>query len=496
MKMEKLLIVLLLVGTSYGFVFHSNNPHLVEKFEKVLEHKKPTFDTFSVKEVKFDTGYFTQILDHFNFKSHNQTEYQQRYLINIDFWKAKRNGPIFFYTGNEGDIESFKDASGFLSSFGSEVNAMIVFAEHRYYGKSLPFGEASFDGDNIGLLTMEQAMADFAKLIIYLRQKYKVGGDVKLITFGGSYGGQLAAYMRMRYPNLVDGALSASAPLYWITDSGDRHGFWKSVTSTFSSHPGCHEAVTQGFDQVQKMADAGRFEKLRAEFNICERLDASNLRHLLEWSRNAFTDLAMMNYPYPTNFLAPLPGHPVREACWRATNATSKLSALSAITSLYYASSDGCNKMMEQYVKCSDPTGCGLGNDAKAWDFQACTEIILPGGTLGGEDDMFPVLSFTDQERAKYCQQKYQVEPRLDWIRTAFWTDDLDKASRIIFSNGDLDPWGPGGVNATLSDDLPFVEVTGGAHHFDLRGPNDQDPEAVIAAREKEKTFIKSWIGL
>ena len=43
-------------------------------------------------------------VDHFSFS--NSDVYNQRYLWNDTFWDAK-GGPIFFYTGNEGDIEAF-----------------------------------------------------------------------------------------------------------------------------------------------------------------------------------------------------------------------------------------------------------------------------------------------------------------------------------------------------------------------------------------------------
>ena len=43
-------------------------------------------------------------VDHFSFIS--QEIYPQRYLINTTYWK-RNGGPIFFYAGNEGDIELF-----------------------------------------------------------------------------------------------------------------------------------------------------------------------------------------------------------------------------------------------------------------------------------------------------------------------------------------------------------------------------------------------------
>lgn len=155
----------------------------------------------------YQTKTFDCLLDHFNFVD-NRT-FSLRYLIN-DTYKEDEKSPILFYTGNEGDIELFAENTGFMWRLASELNSILVFAEHRYYGKSMPFGNVSFkDPQHVGYLTSEQALADFADLLQFLNPNVKR----PVIAFGGSYGGMLAAWFRMKYPHLVTGALASSAPI-------------------------------------------------------------------------------------------------------------------------------------------------------------------------------------------------------------------------------------------------------------------------------------------
>nr|XP_002127477.1 dipeptidyl peptidase 2 [Ciona intestinalis] len=442
----------------------------------------------------YHTKYFEQFVDHFNFQSNGNATYMQRYLISDEHWVAGK-GPMLFYAGNEGDIVGFKDASGLLTETAPKLGAMVVFAEHRFYGTSLPFGNDSFIDKNIGLLSIEQAMADYAYLLKHLKSSYNAD-DIPIIAFGGSYGGILAAYMRIKYPNLITGALAASAPIYWTSGEGNPHGFWKSVTTIFGHNEGCVNRVKEGFAETAKYAQQGKYDVISKGFKTCSQVKSSSLMHLYGWVRNSFTQLAMANYPYPANFFGPLPAFPVNVACEKMLKANTAIEGMLEATSLLYngTGDKDCFDIYEEYIECSDPTGCSLGLAARSWDYQGCTEIVLPGGSTN-ITDMFPAIPFTPEIRKKYCETHQRVTPRRNWLALNFWTDNLKLSSNIIFSNGDLDPWKDGGILHDLSPTVVALLVKGGAHHLDLRGSNPQDPPSVIEVRKHEVEIISGWIA-
>ena len=75
---------------------------------------------------------------------------------------------------------------------------------------AVSLGEASTANSSTPLLTMEQALVDFSRLIYALQTDGKTSA---VIAIGGSYGGMLAAWLRMHYPSAVAGAIAASAPV-------------------------------------------------------------------------------------------------------------------------------------------------------------------------------------------------------------------------------------------------------------------------------------------
>ncbi|KAL3319651.1 Dipeptidyl peptidase 2 [Cichlidogyrus casuarinus] len=466
------------------------------RFSGVASLAQPGYSYRVKGEVPYPpkSGFIEQRIDHFNFGSWAGNKFTQRYLYDDRFWDG--NGPIFFYCGNEGSIESFWNNTGFVFEIAVSFKALVVFGEHRYYGESLPFGDPSltFKQPYIQFLSIEQAMADYAYMIPEIQLIFKAENS-PVIAFGGSYGGLLAAYMRAKYPHIVDGAIAASAPVYWTVGLKNIHGFFEDTTKNFDqADPKCAPAIKRAYDTILSKAstDTG-LQEISTEMRLCSSLKSkSDLDLMLRWSRNAFVMMAMMDYPYPTEFMAPLPGNPVNVSCERAIKAGSDIGALREAVSVMYPyttdlNSNQCFPYVDQYIPCADITGCGLGPDAWAWDFQSCTEIHLYDPSNHTSQDMFPDIPLTYEEVNQYCKTRWSVT-RLDKQLATFFGPELWKqSSNIVFSNGRRDPW--------MNESVIAVVIDGGAHHLDLRESNPKDPESVKEARKLEILQITKWVN-
>jgi hypothetical protein len=118
--------------------------------------------------------------------------FPQRYLVTDTAWRGPPS-PIFVFTGAEGgDVTQLYDyAYGHTVSVAKRQGALIVFLEHRFFGKSLPFGpNDSYTpaSDRIALLTVEQSLADYAAILSHLRDTHNAWSS-PLATFGGSLAG-------------------------------------------------------------------------------------------------------------------------------------------------------------------------------------------------------------------------------------------------------------------------------------------------------------------
>lgn len=486
-----------MLGSRVFFVFCIISCHYAEKFSRTSSNRRNFLSRqiyVESKESKYretckNFRYISQNVDHFGFN--NVDKYKQRYVFSDKYWKGS-GSPIFFYTGNEGDIQWFCENTGFVWEIAPQFGAMVVFAEHRYYGNSMPYGNSSYDKVNIEYLTSEQALADYVYLIKYIKKTKSV--DSPVIAFGGSYGGMLSAWIRMKYPHIVAGSLAASAPILQFVASCDSMD--KVITNSFSrSDPLCPHIIQKSWNIINKMAQSEEgLKELTQIFKLCSPLkNSEELKSLLN---DIYGNIAMANYPYAAGFLSPLPAWPVNVMCSKMVNGIDKnfdRDNIRMMTSIY----EGINVYTNYTGKtnCIDVNSGESQFEMNSWTYQTCTEFVFPMCSTG-KTDMFEYEEWNVSNYNQECQLNYKVIPKSEWpiYTLAGSLDDLKDYSNIIFSNGDLDPWYSGGVVKTVNERLPAIIIKNGAHHLDLRSANKNDPESVIEARSLEIKYITQWI--
>ncbi|KAM9821523.1 dipeptidyl peptidase 2 isoform 3-T3 [Syngnathus typhle] len=240
------------------------------------------------------------------------------------------------------------------------------------------------------------------------------------------YGGMLSVYMRIKYPNLVAGALAASAPILSTAGLDDPWQFFRDVTADFENiSQECRNAVKGAFHQLKELGERQEYNKIQSTFALCKRpSSAQDIHQLNGFLRNAFTLMAMLDYPYRTQFMGKMPANPVKVGCETMLRGSDLLTSLRDTAAILYNSTGllTCYDVYSLYVECADPTGCGIGFDSMAWDYQACTEINLCYES-NNITDMFPAMTFTEEERLRYCSKRWGVIPRPDWLKIQFWGD-------------------------------------------------------------------------
>jgi lysosomal Pro-X carboxypeptidase len=206
------------------------------------------------------------------------------------------------------------------TTLAAEMGALVVFGEHRYFGSSFPFEkEDAFKEGNNSYLTVENTMMDYVELIKYIKVKYDAQ-DKAVITFGGSYGGMLAAWLRMKFPHVFQGALAASAPLVYFKDSttAPEDEFSMIATQDFNNTevgPICAEGIKYALEQLNT-SDATSYDTMNSVFMPCDDITtAEQVYALTTYLSNGFLYMAMTDYPYESSFLEPMPGFPVNASC-------------------------------------------------------------------------------------------------------------------------------------------------------------------------------------
>lgn len=484
-----------------------------------------------------EVHYHDVYLDQFDLSA-NAT-FKLRYLVDASCMNASSSLPttIVLYTGNEGPITDFAANSGFLWSMAKRWNAAVVFIEERYFGTSLPLS-----GNPQRYLSSAQVLSDNVQVIAEaLRPRF--GRDARIVAVGGSYGGMLAAWLRREHPSLVFAALASSAPVLGFAapatarpGGADPAQFWRTVERAFLATPegeACAQTVRVAFDSIWRAkADAVGLATLTTTFALCEPLapptsprrssssSGATVVDLIGFLQNWLQEIAVLNYPSGANFTGlRIPPHPAALTCSRilsALNETAPSAPFREAAALRAGLTWAIAQRDPQCTALSSFESYTPGLTKGAWSWQRCSDLIMAFEVASDARMLLPCASFAPncwdtaalRSFGDFCAAAFGVAPpfgRMNMQAARLGGDggvcgwSKNALSRVVFTNGALDPWSYGGVSAVNASSAcappaAMIVIEGAAHHYDLRTPLATDPPAVVAAREEVITMITKWL--
>eukprot|EP00238_Polyblepharides_amylifera_P005539 CAMPEP_0196584666 /NCGR_PEP_ID=MMETSP1081-20130531/48027_1 /TAXON_ID=36882 /ORGANISM="Pyramimonas amylifera, Strain CCMP720" /LENGTH=259 /DNA_ID=CAMNT_0041905961 /DNA_START=36 /DNA_END=812 /DNA_ORIENTATION=- len=259
--------------------------------------------------------------------------------------------------------------------------------------------------------------------------------------------------------------------------------------------------MRKAWQEILTRTTEQELRELSRLFRLCPSRQAQSVEDvytLAYWAQSAWDFMAMGNFPYSSSYIlngnGKLPAYPVRVAC--ESLAAEDLHGDALIEGLRDAV--GVFYNYTQDLQCYD-FAHGVNPDTEAdgnfWDYQFCTEMFMPMSRDGQRDCFFP-QPFDLQASLQACSAQWGVTTRTQWATINYGGRDLSSASNILWSNGELDPWGPGGVSpsSVLSNpSLTALLIPGAAHHEDFMWSHSDDLPQILEARLIEKQEMQKW---
>ncbi|XP_031099754.1 lysosomal Pro-X carboxypeptidase-like [Ipomoea triloba] len=428
--------------------------------------------------------YYNQTLDHFNFQPQSFATFPQRYMIDSTYWGgADKNAPIFVYLGNEMSLEGTLTYLGFLSDNAPGFKALIIYIEHRFYGKSVPSvsqREALKNETLRGYFNSAQALADYAELLLYLKKELSATYS-PIIVVGASYGAMLTTWFRLKYPHIAVGALASSAQFLLLDDNIPQDAFYRTVFDDFQeSSQSCSETIKASWDEIHKVASKpDGLSSLSQKFKTCRKLN--NVSEIVTYLKHMYYQSATFDMP-PTDVIC------------RAIDGGSKgIDVLGQIFSgiVAFEGESSCYLNESKQLQNEDDTDLGLG-------WQSCSDLVFKFNYFG-VDTSFPPPPFHLESYIKNCESLYGLPPRPYWMNDYFGVHDMKLVlkrfgSNIIFTSGLRDPWSTGGILEDISHSIVAIVTKKGAHASDVLKARKTDPEWLVKQRNKSLKIIEGWI--
>eukprot|EP01122_Echinamoeba_exundans_P012051 TRINITY_DN4963_c0_g2_i1.p1 TRINITY_DN4963_c0_g2~~TRINITY_DN4963_c0_g2_i1.p1 ORF type:complete len:507 (-),score=88.62 TRINITY_DN4963_c0_g2_i1:42-1562(-) len=434
---------------------------------------------------------FEQKLDHFNHQ--DDRTWRQQFYYNDSNWRP--NGPIFFQLGGESSVWSSWQSGMQIGQWAPTFGALYVILEHRYYGFSWPTNNT--ETENLQWLSTEQALADAAYFIQWFKQNMS-SPDSPVITFGGSYSGNLAAWLRLKYPHVTIAAVASSAPVLAVVDF---YQYVQVVDRSLSVLGGsvCDSVIRNATQEIQtllKIADGQ--QQLAKLFNWCSPI--RNTRDI-----NTFMSILMGAWEGAVQYNGESPGSKsnIDYMCGQLEKGAS--TPLKTYINFMNEHLDPFDCLNISYVHVVEGLSRTVNDiyspyTGRHWFYQTCSEFGYYQTTDGG-DAAQPFGNLVPLEYWLGLCKDVFGRPfetfRLAAEKNLYYGgNNLDSGdgTNVLFVNGNVDPWSALSITESLDDSLTAIFINGTAHCADMLVADKTSPVGLVDAQTKIGEQIGSWL--
>ncbi|OHS97096.1 hypothetical protein TRFO_09660 [Tritrichomonas foetus] len=488
-------------------------------------------------------GTFTQILDHFSMSDNRR--FQQRYFINDIYYRNISSDPIIVDIGGESEYSESSIARGPYKAIASQTHALIAGLEHRFFGKSQPFSDLS--AESLKYNTVDQALADIAHFITFLRNKYCYNSTCDVLVIGGSYSGALSSWFRLYYPHLANYSWSSSAP---INIKKKFYEYDASIATTLRSfNESCFvntKLILSSYHKVVESGDQNKIKELRTKFSIPESIDITSVLSIL-------SDVISYAVQYNKNYQI-IPGYCVKQSMGNKdkknpifnppqiltkddknfleeTNSTNTVPKQIGTSNNHMDININMNmnqndnslgesfdfsdfgepdesafielytnvlKILKISVDSLDPFSYkdesidGPNAAMRSWTWMQCNELGWFSTSAGFKSSF---VNFTYYDRM--CAELYgnMTIGNISSVSRRYGGAN-PRSSYVVFTQGTADPWSTMGVQSIESSNSQhLLYIKDGSHCEDLHSDSPDDSPDLTRVRRKVETILIEWLS-
>ncbi len=444
---------------------------------------------FDVRQDDSDAFIHQVPLNHFD--AQETRTLNQRYFVNDRYFNRSSGGPVILYVGAEMGLAQGAVEYGSYVQVAQKLGGIVVAAEHRFYGYSVPNGENPLSLENLRYLSSEQSLNDLADLIKVIQARYSLNNqDNPVISFGCSYGANLAAWSRIKYPHLVQAAVSSSGP---VEASAKFAAAASMIPKYFSDpkyggSPECLDGIAKSFKQIIELLDSGDREgELQEAFSSCNRITLEEDKRAFIMNLGSQLIQLMMDH-------GQLLG--IYTMCIPMVNRTDLLEWKRFAVPFASGQSEHCIDFSYSKNLESLKVESNTLDIERQWMYQSCSEF---GYFQDCTDNcILPKKYFNSNYSADLCSSLFgidyaQVEKNVFQTNEKYGGNHL-AGSRIIFVNGLVDPWSRLSVLSDLSSDLIAITIANGSHCIDEEGIGPFPYPVANAARKETFEILSRWL--